>query len=85
MAPGRCSSEGASAPNESGAASWATHFVWIWGRSELGVRDGVQRSAIPVVPWAQLITGQPPRGGLPRGMTTVPETAMGRPLTEVER
>ena len=31
-------------------------------------------SAVPVVPWAYVITGQPPRGGLPLGMLTAPET-----------
>ncbi len=51
----------------------------------MGARDGAQRSAIPVVPWAQLITGQPPFGALPLGTETVPETATALPSIEVER
>jgi hypothetical protein len=38
-----------------------------------------------VVPGAQLTTGQPPRGGVPRGIEIDPETAMGRPSSDVER
>ena len=36
-------------------------------------------SALPVVPWAYVITGQPPFGGLPFGMLTEPETASSAP------
>jgi hypothetical protein len=40
------------------------------------LREGAQESARPVVPWAQVITGQPPFGGLPFGTATEPETAI---------
>ena len=40
---------------------------------------------MPVVPCAQLITGQPPFGALPFGTATVPETAIAAPLVAVER
>ncbi len=43
----------------------------------------MQRAASPVVPCAQLITGQPPAGGVPVGIATVPETATSFPLTAV--
>ncbi len=36
-------------------------------------------SAIPVVPCAQLSTGQPPAGGWPGGIETVPVTAVSCP------
>ncbi len=39
------------------------------------VRDGAHCGPFPVVPCAQLISGQPPGGGSPRGVATVPETA----------
>jgi hypothetical protein len=48
-------------------------------------RDGAQASAMPVVPCAQPITGQPPLGARPLGTDTVPDTATGLPLTPVER
>ena len=48
-------------------------------------RDGAQSSAIPVVPWPQLMTGQPPSGGVPEGSETTPETATGSPFALVER
>ena len=41
--------------------------------------SGAQESAAPVVPWAQVITGQPPFGGLPGGTLTEPETAVVSP------
>ena len=39
---------------------------------------------MPVVPCAQVMTGQPPLGALPFGIATVPETATGLPSTAVE-
>ena len=42
-------------------------------------RDGAQTSATPVVPCAQVITGQPPFGGLPLGTLTEPEMASFAP------
>ena len=48
-------------------------------------REGAQASAIPVVPWPQVMTGQPPLGALPFGIDTVPDTATGLPSTPVER
>ena len=48
-------------------------------------RDGAQLSAEPVVPCAQLSTGQPPAGGLPSGRTTRPDTATGSPWRLRER
>ena len=36
-------------------------------------------SAMPVVPWAYVITGHPPLGGLPLGTLTEPETAVRLP------
>jgi hypothetical protein len=43
------------------------------------VHDG----ASPVVPCAQLITGQPSAGIVPAGTATVPDTATSRPSTDV--
>ena len=48
-------------------------------------RDGAQASAMPVVPWPQLMTGQPPLGAWPFGTDTVPDTATVLPSTPVER
>jgi hypothetical protein len=42
-------------------------------------------SAMPTVPCAHVITGQPPLGALPFGIATVPETATGAPATDSER
>ena len=39
------------------------------------IRLGAQLSAIPVVPWAKVITGQPSFGGFPFGTLTAPDTA----------
>ena len=39
--------------------------------------------ASPVVPCAQLITGQPPAGGIPLGTAIVPETARSFPSAPV--
>ncbi|MDG4665941.1 hypothetical protein [Mycobacterium sp. 236(2023)] len=41
-------------------------------------------SAYPVVPWAQLITGQPPSGGADFGTDTVPDTTIGCPAESSE-
>ena len=51
------------------------------GRGELDgrTRVGAQESAAPVVPCAQLITGQPPFGALPLGTLTEPETTTWSP------
>jgi hypothetical protein len=46
---------------------------------------GAHASAMPTVPCAQLITGQPPFGALPFGTATSPETATVLPSTAVER
>ena len=40
---------------------------------------------MPLVPCAQLTTGQPFLGGLPRGSITKPETPIALPRTLVER
>jgi hypothetical protein len=47
--------------------------------------DGAHWSAMPVVPCAQVMSGQPPFGGFPLGTVTVPETATGLPSTPIER
>ncbi len=47
-------------------------------------RDGAQMSATPVVPCAQLSTGQPPSGGWPGGIEIVPDTAVSRPARVLE-
>ena len=49
-----------------------------------GIRLGAQVSAIPVVPWAKVITGQPFFGGLPFGTLTTPETAAVLPWSVAE-
>ena len=49
------------------------------------VARGRARSAIPVVPWPQVMTGQPPLGARPLGTDTVPDTATALPVTPVER
>ena len=41
--------------------------------------EGAHIRATPLVPWAQAMTGQPPRGGEPAGISTTPETASGAP------
>jgi hypothetical protein len=46
--------------------------------------DGAQASAIPIVPCAQVITGQPPFGALPLGIATVPDTAIRLPSSACE-
>ncbi len=43
--------------------------------------DGAHLSAVPVVPCAQLSTGQPPFGALPFGTATVPDTVIRFPPT----
>ncbi len=48
------------------------------------MREGAQASAIPTVPCAHVITGQPPFGALPFGIATVPETATVLPSTACE-
>ena len=48
-------------------------------------REGAHWSAMPVVPWAHEMTGQPPFGALPFGIDTVPDTATPLPLTPTER
>ena len=45
------------------------------------IRVGAQLSAIPVVPCAKEITGQPFFGGLPFGTLTAPETAAVLPCS----
>ena len=47
--------------------------------------EGAQPRAIPVVGWAQAITGQPPAGGSRSGAMIMAETAIGFPSGEVER
>ncbi len=49
-----------------------------------GIRLGAQESAIPVVPWAKVITGQPFFGGLPFGTLTAPDTAAALRLSVAE-
>ncbi|MFC7539971.1 hypothetical protein ACFQU2_11635 [Siccirubricoccus deserti] len=49
------------------------------------IERGAHIGARPVVPWAQVMTGQPPAGGVPAGMATVPETATLFPAGSVER
>jgi hypothetical protein len=46
---------------------------------------GGQTGPIPVAPWSQEITGQPPRGAAPRGTRRKPVTAMGSPCSPTER
>ena len=41
-------------------------------RALRGNADGVQSSAMPTVPCAQEMTGQPPLGALPFGMNIAP-------------
>ena len=50
----------------------------------LAVREGAQLSAMPCVPWAQLITGRPPAGAASVGATMTPETATSDPSTARE-
>ncbi len=47
-------------------------------------RDGAHWSAMPCVPWAQLITGRPPAGAASVGATTTPDTAMSEPSSACE-
>lgn len=41
---------------------------------QVGEADGAQSSEIPVVPWPMETIGQPPSGGVPGGVNTVPDT-----------
>ena len=51
-----------------------------------GSSDGAHRSAMPLVPWAQLTTGKPPLGAVPSGTTMVPVTATGlSPVSVLDR
>ena len=45
-----------------------------------GSREGAHTSAMPVVPCAQVITGQPALGALPFGIATMPDTGTIVPL-----
>ena len=53
--------------------------VVVGGNSAPVSREGAHTSAVPVVPCAQEISGQPPGGGVPSGTATVPDTATGCP------
>jgi hypothetical protein len=58
------------------AAHWAECVVL---RALRAVQRRRANRAMPVVPCVQVISGQPPIGGVPRGIDTVPDTAIGLP------
>ena len=49
------------------------------------MRDGAHESAMPVVPCAHEISGQPAFGARPFGTASVPDTAVLFPFSPVER
>ena len=50
-----------------------------------GISDGAQDDTTPVVGCAQAMILRPPAGAGPEGMKIEPDTAMGSPLSPVER
>src|SRR4051794_319166 len=55
-----------------------------FGSAVRGSKDGAHWAAIPFVPWAQLTTGYPPRGGGNAGRNTRPVTGTERPSASVD-
>src|SRR3954466_15674783 len=61
------------------------YAVYAWAGLSVASREGAHTSAMPVVPWSHVITGQPFFGALPFGTDTTPETAIGLPSVPTER
>ncbi len=47
----------------------------------VGDSDGAQAGSMPVVPWANPMTGHPPTGASVRGVNTAADTTVGAPVS----
>src|SRR3954447_11278066 len=61
------------------------YAVYAWAGLSVASREGAHTSAMPVVPWSHVITGQPFFGALPFGPDPTPDTAIALPSVPTER